>query len=394
MDEEFVENVKAYIKSIERYDDIKPIRRKLVDPDESLVGVVVFHDASVSTVSAIVYLLVENKTGGKELRIAKAGTKNHNGSVPVLEHVSRTYSLVIIKPLLAVIHQCGGSGVQWYFFGDSTCSLKLLKEEVNTTNKLSANTKIQLEQMTLLSEMFQEAEVKAVWLPSRLNVSDILTRASKDPIEVANSAYYREAVLPSGERLVDLIGKLEESNTYVRASKGKLSFTPKDDRDLDDLGHFDKSRRKIQERKKLENEMVIGTVIGAIIELKCPRGCKLAECHDAREDYEAMNGDMEDVEQNIYHEDLLDRHFSIIGAMKKSESKSMNTDEVDKAKEVKALRREMKLVKILKRIVNNLNLKRINIPMYGWYRPLVKEQMVKKEYYERIWKMKVLISTK
>ena len=240
IDKEFVEDVKAYVKSIERYDDIKPIRRKLVNPDESLVGVVVFHDASVSTVSAIVYLLVEDKVGWKELRIAKAGTKNHNGSIPVLEHVSRTYSLVMIKPLLAVIHQCGGPDVKWYFFGDSTCSLKLLKEEVNTTNKLSANTKIQLEQMSLLSEMFQEAEVKAVWLPSRLNVSDVLTRASKDPVEVANSVYYREAVLPSGERLVDLIGRLEDSNTYVRASKGKLFFTPKDDKDLNDLGHFDK----------------------------------------------------------------------------------------------------------------------------------------------------------
>ena len=106
-----------------------------------------------------------------------------------------------------------------------------------------------------------------MWLPSRLNVSDVLTRASRDPIEVANSAYYRQAILPSGERLVDLIEKLEESNTYVRARKGELYFTPKDDRDLEDLGHFDKSRRKIQERKRLETEMVIETVIGAIIEL-------------------------------------------------------------------------------------------------------------------------------
>ena len=103
------------MKSIERYADIKPIRRKLIEHNEKLVGVVVFHDASVSTVSSIIYLVVENRLGWKELRIAKAGTKNHNGSVPVLKHVSRTYSLVMIKPLLAVIHQFGGSEVKWYF---------------------------------------------------------------------------------------------------------------------------------------------------------------------------------------------------------------------------------------------------------------------------------------
>ena len=99
------------MKSIERYSDIKPIRRKLIEHNEKLIGVVVFHDASVSTVSSIIYLVVENDDGWKELRIAKAGTKNHNGSVPVLEHVSRTYSLVMIKPLLADIRQVGGPGV-------------------------------------------------------------------------------------------------------------------------------------------------------------------------------------------------------------------------------------------------------------------------------------------
>ena len=200
--------------------------------------------------------------------------------------------------------------MKWYFFGDLTCSLKLLREDVNTTNKLSANTKIQLEQMALLSEMFGEAEVKAVWLPSKLNVSDVLTRASKNPVEVVNSMYYREAVLPSGERLVDLIEELEKCNTYIRASKGKLFFTPKDDGDLNDLGHFDKSRRKIQERKKM-----ISDVVGAVIEQKCTGQCKLAECHNAQVDYEAMDGDAEDIAQSIHDEDLLDKHFSSVGAM-------------------------------------------------------------------------------
>ena len=69
----------------------------------------------------------------------------------------------------------GGPGVNWNFFSDSTCSLKLLKEEVNTTNKLSSNTKIQLEQLSLLSTMFCEGEVKVLWLPSKLNIADLVT---------------------------------------------------------------------------------------------------------------------------------------------------------------------------------------------------------------------------
>ena len=99
--------------------------------------------------------------------------------------------------------------------------------------------------------------------------------------------------------------------------------------------------------------MISDAVIGAIIERKCPGGCKLAECHDAQEDYEAAEGNMEDVMQDIHDENLLDKHFSSIGAVRQYR--------LDK---VKALRRETKLLGILKRIVNNLNLKRLNIPMY------------------------------
>ena len=47
---------------------------------------------------------------------------------------------------------------------------------------------------------------------------------------------------------------------------------------------------------------------------------------------------------------------------------------------VKIGRREIMLVGILKRIVNNL--KKLNIPLYGWYKPLIKEQMIQRGYYQ------------
>ena len=109
IDLEFCEDVKRYVRSISDYEDIRPLNRKLLEVGESLKEVVVFHDASVSTIGVIVYLMVEDKNGGQHLRIVKAGTKNQAHSVPVLEHISRTYSLVLIKPLLSVTKQVGVS---------------------------------------------------------------------------------------------------------------------------------------------------------------------------------------------------------------------------------------------------------------------------------------------
>ena len=109
---------------------------------EKDTDVVIFHDASVSSIGVIIYLLVVSETGAKCLRVVRSGTKYANNSIPTLEHVSRTYSLVMLKPMLAVLKQVSGDGLNFIFASDSTCSLRLLKEDVRTTNKLASNCQI------------------------------------------------------------------------------------------------------------------------------------------------------------------------------------------------------------------------------------------------------------
>ena len=87
------------------------------------------------------------------------------------------------------------------FFSDSTCSLQLLRENLLTTNKLAANSKIQKENLELLATHFDEGVVRAAWLPSKLNLCDMLTRA------VVNRLWYRHGVALSGEEFVDNVVK-------------------------------------------------------------------------------------------------------------------------------------------------------------------------------------------
>ena len=83
----------------------------------------------------------------------------------------------------------GGGIVDFTFFSDSTCSPQLLRENLLTTNKLAANSKIQKENLELLSTQFDEGVVRATWLPSKLNLSDILTRAVVNPVKVVNLSW-------------------------------------------------------------------------------------------------------------------------------------------------------------------------------------------------------------
>ena len=69
-DPEFIEDVCRYIKTIEHYKDLIPLERKLVNMGERVVGVVVFHDASVAALGALIYLQIEDSAGTKHLRIA------------------------------------------------------------------------------------------------------------------------------------------------------------------------------------------------------------------------------------------------------------------------------------------------------------------------------------
>ena len=96
--------------------------RKLIRVGEQVKDVIIFHNAGVSSIGVIIYLQVVDETGNKHLRIVRSGTKYANQLVPVLEHVSRSYSTVLLKPMLTVLKQIGGDGLNFIFVSDSTCS--------------------------------------------------------------------------------------------------------------------------------------------------------------------------------------------------------------------------------------------------------------------------------
>ena len=81
-----------------------------------------------------------------------------------------------------------------------------------------------------------------------------------------NNQYYRAGILPTGEKIHDLIHKLIENNTYWTCTNGKPTFTPKEDRALEDLGFFYPARQKSQTIKagrKQNTEDHLGGIEGS-----------------------------------------------------------------------------------------------------------------------------------
>ena len=117
-------------------------------------------------------------------------------------------------------------------------------------NKLSANCKIQKENLELLSNLFEQGIVIATWVPSKLNLSYTLTRAVVIPVQVVNSSWYRCEIATNGEEFVDFVEKLKNGNTFLEVKGGETQYYAKDVNQLEDSGYYDKTRKKKKELKK------------------------------------------------------------------------------------------------------------------------------------------------
>ena len=78
-------------------------------------------------------------------------------------------------------------GFNFNFMSNSTCFLRLLKENIQSTNKLEFNTRIHLKNFIVLSEKFSKDKVRVSSILSKVNL--LLTRATKDPIGLVNSVW-------------------------------------------------------------------------------------------------------------------------------------------------------------------------------------------------------------
>ena len=101
-------------------------------------------------------------------------------------------------------HHFGESPIQFHLIGDSLCSVKLYRGGVDTTVKLSSNTRVQIEQLIQLSKSFRTSTVNVYRVPSVANLGYALTRISKTLVTMVNGAKYRHGNIKEGLEYIDL----------------------------------------------------------------------------------------------------------------------------------------------------------------------------------------------
>ena len=121
--------------------------------------------------------------------------------------------------ILSVLHaHFSNLPVQFTFITYSLCTTKLFRESILTTVKLASITRLQKEHAEQSSLSFPVGKVRFIWVPSALNLSDYMTKVSRDPIKLVNSSKYRSGQLRPDLCYLDLNDKLQ-ANCFFKCTK-------------------------------------------------------------------------------------------------------------------------------------------------------------------------------
>ena len=132
----FKDDIFTYLKTFRNYDRIIPILRVVGKENAKGFQIEIFHDDSVTIVGALIYLLVTNEKRVKTIHLFQTGSKLYNTSMTVLKHESRSCRINLLIPFVNVLPQkFPDKKMDISIVYDSTCSLKLLKNNVRPTSK-------------------------------------------------------------------------------------------------------------------------------------------------------------------------------------------------------------------------------------------------------------------
>ena len=160
------------------------------------------------------------------MKLVRAGSKTQNCSVLVSEHISRSLVMDGLYAILSVLHaHFANLPLQFTFVTDSLCTTKLFREGITTTVKLASNTRLQKKHGEQLSLSFPLGKVKFIWVPSALNLSDRMTKVSRNPIKLVNSSKYRSGQQKPDLSYLDLHDKLQQKFSLSALRDNRYTMT-------------------------------------------------------------------------------------------------------------------------------------------------------------------------
>ena len=135
-------------------------------------------------------------------------------------------------------------------------ALQLYRKGVESTIKISTNTRVQKEQLIQLSKSFKNSTV--TFIGFQLLQADALTKISKTLVKVVNGSKYRYGTLKPGLEYIKLHKKFLEWNWYFKVKEGKAEYRDLVPERVVTCGLEDKIGKRVQDKKGIMNVLMEG----------------------------------------------------------------------------------------------------------------------------------------
>ena len=269
--------------------DIAPFSRCTVKNGWRIVALVIDHDASISLVGAVIYVISESKTGARESHVLASKSVLSWSSVISNEtrgHAVASHLLLTIVSAIKPVLDAYGFSPVIVVVTDNLPTSYLYREDSKQTLTRNVRHTV-LANLSTLHTLLPMTTVTHCWLPSRFLSSDFLSKFFPNPADIINGEKWRkgcEEYLRFEHITHFWYMKVNAEETHYRELpttlqlNDKMSFSelvarnPLTDSELHQV-HFDKLNNKVKELfpikkdDKVTDDLVLNMISDNAIEV-------------------------------------------------------------------------------------------------------------------------------
>ena len=195
-DQSFADTVKCFLKNLKKINELKPFQRYVIPCGYKLSHIVLTRDGGGGGYAATLHFISRLEPGriGEPWSryIMAAKSKISKRSPQANELLATVLSALLLKMVLSGLTELNTEKFDIICAGDSVCISTFFDRRKQVKNVLVRNGVENCKSMLDdVINMFPKSSIKYTWINAALNVSDVMTKLTLDPIKICNSSVWR-----------------------------------------------------------------------------------------------------------------------------------------------------------------------------------------------------------
>ena len=196
-DQPFAETTKSFLKNLKKIKDLKPFQRFVIPCGYKLNHLVVTRDGGGGGYAATIHFISRLEPGriGEPWSryIMAAKSKISKRSAQANELLATVLSALLLKLVLSGLTELNKEKFDIICAGDSVCISTFFDKRKQVKNVLVRNGVENCKSMLDdVINLFPKCNIRFTWINASLNVSDVMTKLTLDPIRICNSEVWRK----------------------------------------------------------------------------------------------------------------------------------------------------------------------------------------------------------